>query len=157
MRIQLRYWNRTWQRVAFEPSTGGCSVQWLTRSRRPTCGWAFRHRGQWYCLWRQGAELVFQAGTRRIPLSAVERLERRTSEDGKTVELVVSSETATVVQLRYNSVSRGLLARWDPAFDQTEEEELDFFLWLTSLHASSSRREALVANLADGSGVMGVK
>lgn len=141
----LGYWSRIWQAVAFDTDKGKGRIRILPRKLGPPIhGWAYRYRGKWYSIWRRADGLVFQAMTLRWPITGEFRFSCDLKDnDPKRAFTVLDSEDHVEYHLEYDLPVFDLSKTGDPTWDVIDEEQSDFFLWLSRLSADEAWREGL--------------
>jgi len=143
----LGYWSRVWQAVAFDTDKGKGRIRITPRKLGPPIhGWAYRYSGKWYAVWRDGDGLVFQAMTKRWPITDGFRFACDSKDsDPNRAFTVLDSEGQVEYHLEYEPSISDLAKTKDPTWDVIDEEQSDFFLWLSHLAAD----EAWMDGLAD--------
>jgi hypothetical protein len=140
MTLILHFWQRMWQSVAFDTACGLGRIRWLRRVPARVQGWAFKHAGRWYAVWNGGASLVFQVGEKQLPMT--EAFECSNVRAGRTRRFSVTRDGILVLEVTYGAVDRD----GDPAFDDAELEQADFFVWATRLWNDAKWKEDVVRN-----------
>lgn len=128
--LLLNCWSRYKRAVRFDPASGRGYVTRLRSGDDPVWGFAHQYRGVWHVVYAVGRTMVFQVGARTYPISSDVRCELRVN-SGRTLWLY--DNTGLVLELSYRLPLLATLARSiDPAWDQIDEEQADFFFWLAA-------------------------
>jgi len=124
--------------VDFEPETGS-----VRRARDPSAapeawGVAWRQRGRWFVLWRDGDSLVLQQRENRWRLNADVKL---AVSGGFRRRFRIRRSDAVVFEFRYWSWG-ALWSRVDPTYDGIDEEADDFFMYVCGMWDYYKERSA---------------
>ena len=141
----LAHYDRHWQAVEFDPSTGAGRVRWLRRRPARIGGFTKKVGARWVAVRKSGGELVFQAGERVWPLSSATNFTVEPSPRGKrTFRVRRGSEVE--FEIIYKDPALTYLARNDPARDALDEEHDDIFLYIAML-SEDERQQANLASI----------
>ncbi|MEQ9497756.1 MAG: hypothetical protein RIT81_12880 [Deltaproteobacteria bacterium] len=127
MEILLAYFDRVGRAVAYDTETGaGHPVR--STERRPREGSAHRHRLRWFAVWPDGEVLYFQAGAHRWRVGGECSLEWSQNWRRRVFRILRGSNLELEV-----AYTKPLGWLWDITFDETDDEQSDFFLWVRNL------------------------
>jgi hypothetical protein len=135
----LDYWNRRWQSVAFDPSSGEAHVRWLARKPKQCAGWAFYRDGCWYAVQLEGGDLVFQAGRDKWAMDG--NLQCKNTRRGTARLFCIQRGDDVVFRLSYES-ARELD---EPTADNLDLETTDFFYWVARVWNDPGLKASLKA------------
>lgn len=138
MRVLLDFWNRRWQSVSYDTATGAGRIRWLVRPPKESGGWAYRHRGKWFAVWKDRNRLVFQVGDRQWSLGCETAC--RLVESGTTRRFTLSRNGIVEFEFEYEPARH----EDDPTFDDLDDEMEDFFLWLNRLWGNAERQRSML-------------
>jgi hypothetical protein len=148
-KIILGYWSSKMMKVRFDPESGRGWLWWWPFMSSSICGLACRHRGEWFLVWAKGDTLVFQAGKKHWSLLSDITIDNTLTDSGQKRVFSVTKCDGRVFELTYPSVvAKGLIAR-DPTFDSFDEEQEDFFLWLSRLSTNDEWKAGLIKRWSD--------
>jgi hypothetical protein len=123
----LRYWNRSWQTVRFDPSWGEGRVRWLARGPKECPGWAMFDQGCWYAVRVEADSLVFHVGPNQWPINDSLRC-RNISHGGRRTFALLNGEHV-VLQIEYDIPPE----LEDPATDGLDLATTDFLYWVAMI------------------------
>jgi hypothetical protein len=146
MTLVLDYWSRRWQSVALDSRTGEGHIRWLSRKPSRCAGWAVKHEGIWYGLWRDIENLIFQAGKLRVPMIAEYRASNVRM--GTSRKFTVAENDRVAFELIYEASDRDE----DPSFDLADLEQEDFFFYVSRLWNDEKWKADVVKNWASSPG-----
>jgi hypothetical protein len=139
--LYLEYWGWKWIHVLFDPQKGSARLTLVPRKLKVS-GWAWRHRGTWWALFKSNGGLQFFARGRLWPLSDIDEavVARRNS---KNIFQVRAADRT--FEEEYTSPRDRPWNRVDPTYDELDEQTDDFLLKVASVW----RDKALTKSLSE--------
>jgi hypothetical protein len=132
MTIRLWYWNRAFKRVEIEAKTGAWRVLWQFSQKddahTPCRGFGLVHRRNFYACYELEGQRFLQFNNERWNITHLEATLDAVSE--RCNRLTVTEHGKVVFAVQYMQRRHALLNRIDPTFDETDEAQDDFFMWL---------------------------
>jgi hypothetical protein len=123
----LDHWRRRWQSVSFDTANGKGHVRWLSRRPKTGIGWATKHGNEWFALWSNGKNIIFQAGMAKfqfVEMTACSNVRR-----GGSRHLLIEEAGSVIFDVVYRAVDRDR----DPTFDEVDLESEDFFYYVSKI------------------------
>jgi hypothetical protein len=133
----LDYWNRRWQSVAFDLSSGQGHIRWFARKPKQCAGWAFHHDGRWYAARREEGCLVFQTGCDKWNMDG--DLRCKNTRHGTTRLFTIQRGNDVLLNVGYESATE----LDEPTADRLDLETTDFFYWVASVWNDPALKESL--------------
>jgi hypothetical protein len=141
VRFNLRYWNRRWQTVSFDSTRGVGRVRWLFGDRDQTLGWAYKGTDRWYAMWLDAGTLVFQAGTKRWPMS--DNFQCRIVLVGQSRSFRVTRDGKSECEVGY----KVNFDHRDPTLDAIDCDTQDFLGWAAKVWNDDQLRASVISGL----------
>ena len=144
MKLRLAYWNRKWQSVSYDPSSGKGRLELMPLGNKPVNGWGYRKNRTWLGVYVESGRLVFQYDSGKCEISDEITCEIQ-AESGSDKKFVLKSGGELVFQTSFKPVSDSLLSKLDVARDHMDETMEDFFVWLYLLWLDKNWQKDFIA------------
>ncbi|RUO46535.1 hypothetical protein [Pseudidiomarina donghaiensis] len=119
----LKVWGCHWKSATLVPAPFKVKTSWFKKVTSFS-GFAYKHKGEWLAVWKDGEQLVLQSHTGKWPIGHGECHITYTGDGVRRLEIKPSD--GQPLCLEYNSTP----VIEDPTHDAVDEETEDFFVWV---------------------------